>query len=786
MDCNHPAYANANTFTKYSFSDIPDTKKITVEFTVMRTGNEAYSDVASHNEVYYDFYFNGEKSFDHTIENNAMQALRIKQNASSGYAWSAQASSTKYGQYPAASVPSRFKYEFTFTDTATLCSVWQDGTQIMKDEPRKAQMSRIDNFTFHVLRYGDAGRFYFDDFVVTADKADMTAETFSDSDMGALAVKNYTTAGTYPTAKLDIISKYDQNSTLRQSIGLRNDTTNPHIEHYGAWLADNQSGTEQKLSTQDQDDTAPFQINTLYIGANHGPMCVQLTVANHGKTAADIGSYWQDEDGKKWTLAQIVDANKLNFICDEFQNPSGDWRHRFVMLSSAQTGTLTCIDEGSDDTLTFTKQTSAQLYPAIKDRTQTVKTVTNGIETEITLGEEQEIRCDRVILEESYIITDPRNLPALLRAGKGTWTGDSGFALGDDMIRYHQIITVMEDGTVLTEYDHEILMDLTGIGINYGGYQYYMKTDFGGGVKRYMPDTKAFTATHVDGTKNFAFDFSTPRQIISGSSFDYPSSATPYPSVFWADSNKVPNRMVDYMMNADGTTKMGFASGFLPIGDGEATARLDAVSTSFYFYKTAKAYPTFVNKNKNTKNAAIRGISYRKYADTAKDGEDVQTYSVSCGNEVYYFIDFLSAATDKKLMLPDNFGTDVVVIDCSGDNVTYEISGNTISVSGEAKNYLVLKTTGAGVELRKAQINLLGTVQAIAGNFGASREVTAVCAGYKNGKLIKTELQPITLDKANTIITFGDFSAADTYKIFLWSGMDTLKPLCTEKTGTVN
>lgn len=788
LDCNHPVYcSNANAYTAYSFGEMPDTKKLAVSFTMMRTGDEAYSNASSQSEVYYDFYFNGETSADHTVENNTMQALRIKQNASAGTAWSGLAKSgTKYGQYPAVNVPSRFTFEFTFTETATLCSMWQDGTQVMKDEPRKVQLSRLDNFKFHVLRYGDAGRFYFDDFVITADKADMTAETLTGDDMGALTVKNYTAAGTYPTAKLDITSKYDQSSTLKQTIGVRSDTTNPHIDHYGAWLVDNQSGTAQKLSTQDEDDTAPFQINTLYIGANHGPLCVQLTAANHGKTAADIGSYWQDEDGKKWTLAQIVDANRLNFICDEFQSASGDWRHRFVMMSNAQTGTLTCLDEGSEATLAFTKQTYTQLYPAVKDRTQTVKTVTNGIETDITLGEAQEIQCDRVILEETYIITDPRNLPALLRAGKGTWTGDSGFALGEDMIRYHQTITVMEDGTVLTAYDHEILMDLTGISINYYGYQYYMKTDFGGGVKRYMPDTKAFTAANVNGTANDSFDFSTPRQMIAGSSFDYPSSAIPNASAFWADTQKAPNRMVDYMMNADGTTKMGFASGFLPVGDGEPTARLNAANASFYFYKSTKAYPIFINKNKNMQNATIRGISYRKYADTAKDGEDVQAYSVSCGNEVYYYIDFLSAATDKKLTLPDNFGTDVVEVDRAGDGVSYTISGNTISVSGAAKNYLVLKAACAGVEIRETQVNALGTVQAIAGNFGASREVTAVCAGYKDGKLVKAAVQPATLEKANTILTFGDFSEADTYKIFLWSGTDTLKPLCTGKTGTVN
>lgn len=789
LNCSHDEYVYTNKFTKYSLSEMPETKKITIEFTVTRPGTEKYSDAeAARKEVYYDFYFNGELAADKSIENNAQMALRIKQTATDGWVWSTHTSDvtgTKYGTYPAKDTPTRFKYEFTFNEDETLCSVWQDGTKLIDNKKRNAQINKLDNFTFHVLRYGDSGSFYFDDFVVTADKGDMTAEGLTTADMGALTVKNYTTPGTYPTPKLDITTKYDETSSLKQTFEELNGSVNTHFDYYGEWLVDNASGAETQLHTQAQDDTAPFQINTLYLGANHGPTCVLATSAGHGKTIADVGSYWQDSDERKWTLAQVVNADKLKFICDEFQNTSGDWRHRFVMPA----GTLSCIDEGSTATLSITAASDSQLYPAIKGRTSSVKAVTNGIETELTMGEAQEFTCDRIILNETYIITDPRKVPELLRAGKGQWTEDTlTYALGEDMIRYHQTLTIMEDGTVLTEYDHEILMNLDGAGVNYGGYQYYMRTNPGGGVLRYMPDTKAFTDTHRDGTANVTFDFSAPWQMIgSDGKYDYPNSAQPYESKLWADENKAPSRMVDYMMNANGTTAMGFASGYLPVGDGEPTARLSAVNRAYYFYNSAKSYPFFVSQGKNTQGAKITGASYRKYADTAKFGEEVSAYSVSYGDEVYYYIDFLEAANGKTLTLPESFGTDVTLFDMSGETAGYKITGNKITVSGAQKDYLILKASAAGAAIRKTKVNALGTVEAVIGKLGTgTQSVAALCAGYKNGRLVKTAVCNQTLTGENTIVTFGDFSAADTYRVFLWSGTDTLQPLCAAQTGAIN
>ncbi|HCG26113.1 MAG TPA: hypothetical protein DE060_16870 [Lentisphaeria bacterium] len=86
------------------------------------------------------------------------------------------------------------------------------------------------------------------------------------------------------------------------------------------------------------DDVAPWKLNDVYLGGNHGePRCKLLTFKQpHGLAAVDRGTEFTDEDGKKFYLYQIRSAKQAVFIPENlgkkdrwyfsFSNPKGRLR----------------------------------------------------------------------------------------------------------------------------------------------------------------------------------------------------------------------------------------------------------------------------------------------------------------------------------------------------------------------------------------------------------------------------------------------------------------------------
>ena len=410
------------------------------------------------------------------------------------------------------------------------------------------------------------------------------------------------------------------------------------------------------------------------------------------------------------------------------------------------------------------------------------------------------VRCDRLILDETYDITDPTQMAPRLRANRpdGGYTVSPDIACGDVVLRYHQTITFMEDGTILTEFDHEFAKAVNAF--EYYGYQYYMKNNYGGGVKRYVPDTKAFTANAASytGRDSFTagaaktFDFSVPHQVISGSYFDYPQSARP-DKTYWADSSKAPNRVVDYMINSDGSTRMAFANGYLPLYDGENDVRSQMTSQTFFYYGSVKAYPIFVKCGTLSAGTRIHGVSYKKHDNTAESSEKVQAYSVLYGDDIYYYIDVLENSENVSVKLPESFDTSsAMCIDMTGAP-EYRISGNTVTVSGNKKDYIVLKAkavSGDGAVINKTFYNVVnGNLQADIANSGSEAlEGTAIAVCYdKNGKMLTAQTVPVEISGKDTeIVTFDeDFSQGSYCKVFLF-GKNNASPLCRNGYAEIN
>jgi hypothetical protein len=163
------------------------------------------------------------------------------------------------------------------------------------------------------------------------------------------------------------------------------------------------------------------------------------------------------------------------------------------------------------------------------------------------------------------------------------------------------------------------------------------------------------------------------------------------------------------------------------------------------------------------------------------------------GDEVYYYIDFLEDRENTVIKLPDNFDTDsAMCIDMTGAP-EYEISGNTVTVSGSKKDYIVLKSNAVSKDIaviNKTFYNVVnGNIQADIANPGDSAlNATAVAVCYdKNGKMQKAKAVKVATDAGKAeIITFDDdFSQGSYCKVFLF-GENTASPICQNGYSEIN
>jgi hypothetical protein len=320
-----------------------------------------------------------------------------------------------------------------------------------------------------------------------------------------------------------------------------------------------------------------------------------------------------------------------------------------------------------------------------------------------------------------------------------------------------------------------------------------MKADLGGGVKRLMPGTSAFEAPSAVFTGRDSctkgevsvFDFSVPTQLyrqntgLDYNTFDLPAESTPWTKDHGFVTDTVPNRIIDYMYDGNNVSDISFASGFLPLYDGEPEARKEYTSESFRTKGTAKAYHVFLSKNKGKAGDTIKGIGYRKYEDADRYDGKASVYSIPYEDTVYYYVDLLQdssvsvfapGASEESLGIVENFGDAVVTV-----------TDGKITVSGQQKDYVVFTVPSGGISVNKASCNVSsGRVSVMINNLSEEAvSVKLVCTGYKYGKMTQVELKDANVESGNNVVIFeGDFSNAEKYTVFMLDENGTLKPLC--------
>lgn len=194
-------------------------------------------------------------------------------------------------------------------------------------------------------------------------------------------------------------------------VGLFDTNPNVNITRTTVVAKESLSITGGSVIKNSGDDVCPANLNGSYIGGNHGWNTARLlTLVNHGKTFADIGSRWRDTNSRMFTILHIVDANSI-WICSDNQATDG-YSYNFV----APSGNLTYVSNGGN-TATISGYTTtgiSNLYNTVSENKRLV--MIDG-KTEATVKDKLTY-CSFAEVIEDYDVFDLPDTLAKLTAGR--------------------------------------------------------------------------------------------------------------------------------------------------------------------------------------------------------------------------------------------------------------------------------------------------------------------------------------------------------------------------------
>lgn len=451
-----------------------------------------------------------------------------------------------------------------------------------------------------------------------------------------------------------------------------------------------------KVLALSTDEASPMVINDDDIGCNHSQPCgVAIDSPGHGKSCADIGSLWRDGSGLTWTLLRIENPDRLLFLSENI----GPSKEEYAFADQMQ-GNLTYLSDGLHTApITVAGQKNKiQMHRAIRSIHRELFYYKDGQRQRVT-GDHT--GCDRAEIHEEYEIINPATVAEALRANRpaGGYTAPQDLATGEPMMLYRMTYHILADGTVLCDFDHQLLQNVRLLW--YLGIMYQEKCDlYDRGIWRYIPKILPFTH------KGSTYDFSQP----------YNTSAGPFPSRYpitpehWALPGSPPDRQIDFIRGPggsafdEGSCVAAFTGGFLPCYDGAPERRRNNITDAVDLAGSRKTYPSFVGGRINTYRSAsperadgkppllfssIRGVAYKKYFPASSAPQDGSSlYTVEYDGSLYLYMDFFGGKQlTQRYSLPA--GSQAELLE-AGSGIRWEVGPDSISASGE-KGYAVFR-----------------------------------------------------------------------------------------------
>lgn len=389
------------------------------------------------------------------------------------------------------------------------------------------------------------------------------------------------------------------------------------------------------------DECSPMVINGEDIGGNHGhPCAIRAFVPGHGMDMRDVGSLWADESGVRFTLLRVDSADSLLLLSENIGTSVTAYH-----FADHVTGALRYVANGchTADIRPQRQQGCVQLTPAIRHVRREAVCLKDGEWREIG-GYTADCTCAEI--REEYEIVNPATVAESIRRARPPmgYASQPSLAAGESMFRHRMIYRIGADGTILCDFDHQLLqtvhMPL------YLGIMHQEKCDvYGGGVWRYIPKLRPFA------DQGRTLDFSRPYRTTADT---MPRNRRLTPDL-WTDLHSPPDRQVDFLRRGDGTSAVAFASGFLPIHDGAPERRAANIGEAATLVSSCKTYPTFAGSGTNLRHPHrestdgamsfphLRGVAYKKYFLPGQEGTSL--YTIPHGADTYVYMDFFAEET---------------------------------------------------------------------------------------------------------------------------------------------
>ena len=110
----------------------------------------------------------------------------------------------------------------------------------------------------------------------------------------------------------------------------------------------------------------------------------------------------------------------------------------------------------------------------------------------------------------------------------------------------------------------------------------------------------------------------------------------------WTNPASPPDRQLDFIRRADGTMAVGFASGFLPLDDGDPSRRAANITDAATIVSSCKTYPTFAGglinmRQEHRSFPRLKGVAYKKYFLPC--AQEASMYTIPHGADTYVYMD---------------------------------------------------------------------------------------------------------------------------------------------------
>ena len=415
------------------------------------------------------------------------------------------------------------------------------------------------------------------------------------------------------------------------------------------------------------DDACPWNLNSTYIGANHGDSINSGLIFDepHGLTEKDCGSKWTDPKGKNFYITKIENPKVVWMLSDNISKTKDIWQF-------FRPNPKLPLRHADGRELKGFKVQFRQLYSPVRILSR--KYLADGK----PLQGKAEVKCRVFTVEEEYDIIATDAILKHVQANPGRQVAFNEPGL-DRFLNQKIVYSFYPDSSCIVTHHVKFYRDVR---LGYMGFIQAIMMNKGKYAKHlyYVPKTKPVQYDNQEWDFANLVDFTRPikgSMYIKAADFENPAS--------------MPERFVQYLKDGKGQPDIGFVCGYSLL-EGCTTPEEHGknAATALFLYKSHKTYPHALDSGKLSRIKAGQTfycMAYRQYFDPNQG-----YYLNRQGKYLVMYADFHEPVTGKTIALPEKLrGIKPELVEKSG-TVTFGSSADSLKFDSTGKNgYCVLK-----------------------------------------------------------------------------------------------